>query len=70
MLTLIGLEMCWRQHQPALDAFVYGDEERGGADGDGGPPDAPRGRVGAARVAARVPGHRGYLTIDSFLRFV
>lgn len=30
--TLIGLEMCWRQHQPALDAFVYGDEERGGGD--------------------------------------
>ena len=23
--TLIGLEMCWRLHQPALDAFVFGD---------------------------------------------
>ena len=30
--TLIGLEMCWRQHQPALDAFVFGDEARGGGD--------------------------------------
>ena len=27
----IGLEMCYRQHQPALDAFVFG----GGADGGG-----------------------------------
>ena len=30
--TLIGLEMCWRQHQPALDAFVFGGPERGGGD--------------------------------------
>ena len=30
--TLIGLEMCWRQHQPALDAFVFGDKARGGGD--------------------------------------
>jgi len=30
--TLIGLEMCWRQHQPALDAFVFGDEAQGGGD--------------------------------------
>ena len=22
---MIGLEMCWRQHQRALDAFVFGD---------------------------------------------
>ena len=28
--TLIGLEMCWRQHQPALDAFVFGETARGG----------------------------------------
>ena len=28
--TIIGLEMCWRQHQPALDAFVFDDESRGG----------------------------------------
>mmetsp|Transcript_41610 Transcript_41610/g.97360 ORF Transcript_41610/g.97360 Transcript_41610/m.97360 type:complete len:363 (-) Transcript_41610:288-1376(-) len=28
--TLIGLEMCWRQHQPALDAFIFGDDARGG----------------------------------------
>lgn len=28
--TWIGLEMCWRQHQPALDAFVFADEARGG----------------------------------------
>ena len=30
--TLIGLEMCWRQHQPALDAFVFADVARGGGD--------------------------------------
>ena len=30
--TLIGLEMCWRQHQPALDAFVFGPETSGGGD--------------------------------------
>ena len=30
--TFIGLEMCWRQHQPALDAFVYGGEGQGGGD--------------------------------------
>lgn len=32
--TYIGLEMCYRQHQRALDAFVYGDASRGGGDLD------------------------------------
>ena len=32
--TLIGLEMCYRQQQPALDAFVFGSPERGGGDID------------------------------------
>ena len=32
--TLIGLEMCWRQHQPALDAFVFGTDGDGGGDVD------------------------------------
>jgi len=28
--TLIGLEMCWREHQAALDDFVFGDVRSGG----------------------------------------
>jgi len=28
--TIIGLEMLWRQHQPALDAFVFGEPSVGG----------------------------------------
>lgn len=28
--TLIGMEMFWRQHQPALDAFVFGRADEGG----------------------------------------
>ena len=30
--TLVGLEMCYRQHQPFLDAYVFGTPAAGGGD--------------------------------------